>query len=127
MTAKLDDRDYATLLGAARVVLGGAALLAPRTAARAWFGPGALGRSTVAMRGLAARDIALGLGVLIALDEKAPVRGWLEAGALSDAGDAFATLVAAGDIPFGRWLLSLAASAGAMALGLRLASSLGRR
>jgi hypothetical protein len=41
-----------------------------------------------------ARDIGLGLGVLIALDRGAPVRGWLEASALVDGLDAAACLLA---------------------------------
>jgi hypothetical protein len=36
---------------------------------------------------LGARDLALGLGTVIALDRGKPVRGWLEGSALSDALD----------------------------------------
>ena len=41
-----------------------------------------------------ARDLALGLGVLAALDRDAPVRGWLEASAVVDGIDAAACLLA---------------------------------
>jgi hypothetical protein len=41
-----------------------------------------------------ARDLALGLGVLVALNRGAPVRGWLEASALVDGIDAAACLLA---------------------------------
>src|SRR5918995_853987 len=41
-----------------------------------------------------ARDLGLGLGVLVALDRGAPVRGWLEASAVVDGIDAAACLLA---------------------------------
>jgi hypothetical protein len=41
-----------------------------------------------------ARDLGLGLGVLLALDRGAPVRGWLEASAVVDGIDAGACLLA---------------------------------
>jgi hypothetical protein len=41
-----------------------------------------------------ARDLALGLGLLSALDHGAPVRGWLEASAVVDGIDAAACLLA---------------------------------
>jgi hypothetical protein len=41
-----------------------------------------------------ARDVALGLGLLSALDRGAPVRGWLEASALVDGIDVAACLLA---------------------------------
>lgn len=43
---------------------------------------------------LGARDVALGLGTVIALDRGAPVRGWLEGSALSDAADCLACILA---------------------------------
>jgi hypothetical protein len=41
-----------------------------------------------------ARDLGLGLGLLVALDRGAPVRGWLEASAVVDGIDAVACLLA---------------------------------
>jgi hypothetical protein len=41
-----------------------------------------------------ARDLALGLGVLVALKRGAPVRGWLEASAVVDGVDATACVLA---------------------------------
>jgi hypothetical protein len=41
-----------------------------------------------------ARDLGLGLGVLLALDRGAPVRGWLEVSAVVDGIDAGACLLA---------------------------------
>jgi hypothetical protein len=74
--------------------------LAPALAARAWIGvDGARGAVKPLTQGFGARDLALGLGVVIALDRGAPVRGWLEASALADAGDLAGTLLAGGSIP----------------------------
>jgi hypothetical protein len=42
---------------------------------------------------MGARDVALGLGMLIALENDGQVRGWLEASALADAGDAASTIL----------------------------------
>jgi len=68
-------------------------------------------------RGLGARDVALGAGALLALRHDAPVRGWLEAGGLADAGDALSMLLAFGRLPRRlRWaLLAAAASSVVMA------------
>jgi hypothetical protein len=64
-------------------------------------------------RALGARDVALGMGALVAMNREAPTRGWLEAGALADAGDVAATLLGWQSAPrFGRWLVLLAAGAG---------------
>ena len=38
-------------------------------------------------RAFGVRDLAIGLGAVIALDRGMPVRGWIEAGVLSDAVD----------------------------------------
>jgi hypothetical protein len=75
-------------------------------------------------RGMGARDIALGVGTLIALESGANPRGWLEAGALADAGDAIGTLAAWGDLPGLRRLLLLASEVGAALLGAQLAAAL---
>ncbi len=45
-------------------------------------------------RMLGARDIALGLGTVIALDRGKPVRGWLEGSALADTVDCVASVLA---------------------------------
>jgi hypothetical protein len=83
----MEPREVAVSLARGRIALGVAALLAPKLAARALFGGGA-GRGTAALtRMLGGRDLALGLGVVIALDRGAPVRGWLEACVLADTVD----------------------------------------
>ena len=70
-------------------------MLAPRLASRALgAGPDPRGTAPLLARMLGGRDIALGLGTVIALDRGKPVRGWLEASALSDVVDCLACLLA---------------------------------
>jgi hypothetical protein len=45
------------------------------------------------------RDVALGLGTVIAIDRGKPVRGWLEGAALADAVDCLACLLARKELP----------------------------
>jgi hypothetical protein len=64
---------------------------------------------------LGARDIALGLGTVIALDRGKPVRGWLEGSALADTVDCIACLLARED---------MSASAFGITAGLAAASAI---
>lgn len=112
-------RNAATALAGLRVVIGVVALALPRLALRPWVGaataeePG--GR--LLARSLGARDVALGVGAILADRHDAPVRGWIEAGALSDIGDFVATGIAFTRLPkLTRWGV-LAMTAGAIALG----------
>ena len=78
-----------------RIAIGVAAVAAPRLAARIMGGKRAAeGIAPLFARMLGARDIALGLGTVIALDRGKPVRGWLEGAALSDSVDCVACLLA---------------------------------
>ena len=82
-------------LGRGRIALGVVSLLAPQLVGRVIAGSEASGGgATLFARMVGARDIGLGLGVLIALDRGAPVRGWLEASALVDGIDVAACLLA---------------------------------
>ena len=92
---------------------------------RTWIADDARRRPVkVLARAFGARDLALGLGVVIALDRGAPVRGWIEAGALSDAIDTCASLLAGSSIPPAvRWPC-VALGAGSAALGAYLAPQL---
>ena len=83
-----------------RIAVGAAFFLAPGLAGRTWVGGDAARPSAKLLaRAFGVRDLALGLGVVIAIDRGAPVRGWLEASALSDAGDTVATLLGASAVP----------------------------
>jgi hypothetical protein len=113
-------RQGARAVAAGRVVLGLTALAWPSVPARPWVGEAAdsLG-ARVFGRALGARDLALGLGALAALQGSAadpgPASAWVAAGALSDALDVAASLASWRELPrVGRWLV--VASAGGAAL-----------
>jgi hypothetical protein len=111
-------------LAAGRVALGIALVAAPDAAARRWLGETSAddpGRQ-IAVRGLGARDVALGVGTLVALRGEGDVRRaahWLEAGAVADLADAASTAVAE-DLDVSRATgVVVALSAAALGLGLR--------
>ena len=107
-------------VAAGRVALGLAALAWPSVPARPWVGAAADDLAArVFGRALGARDVALGLGALAALQLPAAGPGsasaWVAAGALSDALDVAASLASWHDLPrVTRWLV--VASAGGAAL-----------
>jgi hypothetical protein len=110
----MEPRDIAVGIARARIGLGVAALLAPGLASRAMFGRGGSRPATrLLARMVGGRDIALGLGVVIALDRGAPVRGWLEASALADSVDLTACVIARDQIPRGTAVGAAVSAAGA--------------
>ena len=111
------DRQAVRLLALLRLGLGVVAIVAPSVPARPWIGDDASRSSTKTLaRALGARDVALGLGTLLADRHGAPVRGWLEGSALADAGDAIATLIGWRSRPrIGRVAVLAAATGGAAA------------
>jgi hypothetical protein len=124
MTMDMDDKDYARLLGLARVVLGTGFLLMPGRSLRMAWGIDADPAVAAVMRGMGGRDLALGVGLLASLDDGGRARGWLEAGALADASDALGTVLAWSSLPRWRRLLIVGSAAGAAWLGLQLAGEL---
>jgi hypothetical protein len=121
----------ARTVAAGRVVLGLTALAWPSVPARPWVGAAADDLAArVFGRALGARDLALGLGALTALQRLPAERGsacaWVAAGALSDALDVVASLSSWRELPRrGRWLVissasgaALTGAAGALAVGL---------
>lgn len=98
---KDDARRWACWLSYARIGLGVSALVTPRLPSTPWVGDVEARRPAVKLfaRSLGARDVALGLGPVLALRRDAPVRGWVEAGGLADAGDLVGTLMAWRDLP----------------------------
>ena len=114
-------RHGARAVAAGRVALGVTALAWPAVPARPWVGGGAADgvAARVFGRALGARDLALGLGALAALDGPAADPGaaslWVAAGALSDALDVAASVASWRELPrVTRWLV--AASAGGAAV-----------
>lgn len=78
-----------------RIAIGVVSLLAPAFVGSTMTGRDGSGGGTILfVRMLGARDLGIGLGVLMALERGAPVRGWLEASALVDGIDAGACLFA---------------------------------
>ena len=74
----MDARDLARGLAGGRIAIGVVSLLAPGPVGRAMMGPeGNPGGTRLLLRVVGARDLALGLGVLAALDRDALVHGWL--------------------------------------------------
>jgi len=120
-----DRRPFATAIALTRVVLGLAAVAAPGPAGRAWIGPGASGRDrAVILRALGGRDVALGVGALLALRAGREARRWLLMGAISDLVDTAASAAGFGALPERRRWLVLAASGGAACAGAFLGSTL---
>ena len=113
-------RRGAVTVAAGRVALGLTALAWPSVPARPWVGAAADDLAAqVFGRALGARDLALGLGAMAALQGPAAEPGsacaWVAAGALSDALDVAASLASWRELPrVTRWLV--AASAGGAAL-----------
>ena len=116
-------RRLALTVAGLRVALGAVALAAPDLALRPWVGAGHGPERRVLARSLGARDVALGLGALVAGRRRAPLRGWVEAGSLADTGDVLATALAFGRLPRRGRLLVLGAAAGAAAAGALVAPS----
>jgi hypothetical protein len=91
----MEARTLAVGLAGGRVAIGVASILAPGVVGRAMMGPdGDSGGTRLFLRAVGARDLALGLGVLAALNREAPVRGWLRASATADGLDAAGCLLA---------------------------------
>jgi hypothetical protein len=117
-------RRGAVAVAAGRVAIGVIALAWPAGPARPWVGASADDLAVrVFGRALGARDIALGLGALGALQrpaagagEASSARAWVAAGAVSDALDVVASLAAWRDLPrAGRWLVAATAGGAALA------------
>ena len=91
----MEERDLAVSLAGGRIAIGVVSLLAPGVVARTMTGrDGSEGGTRLFARMVGARDLGLGLGLLVALNRGAPVRGWLEASAVVDGIDATTCLLA---------------------------------
>jgi len=119
----MDAKRIATVHAAGRAMVGAALVVAPRAATAGWIGKDAnRAPVTVVARALGVRDSVVGLGVLRTLGDAEAARPWVAAGLVADAVDLGATLavrdklptqgaaavsvVAAGSVLLGAWLLS---------------------
>jgi hypothetical protein len=136
-------RRGATAVAASRVGVGFVALGAPLLVSRSWVGPSGDGPpGTVLGRALGSRDLALGLGALIALRRQASATGqpsvwpaaasaarsgaavWVGMAALADGFDLWTTARSWDELPaVKRWLVALS-SGGAAAVGAAATVSL---
>jgi len=122
----MEPERIAALSALGRIAIGTTALAAPGLVGRLWLGAGGSGpEAKLLMRALGARDLALGIGLRAALKHGAPVRGWLEGGALADAVDCGATLAARGSLPPVGRLLVAGIAGSAVVTGTWLARTLG--
>lgn len=110
-----------------RTGFGAGMLLTPGLTLRSWMGQGADSPGArVAVRAAGIRDLALGIGTVLAADhgDDDELRRWLLFGAASDAVDALATFVAARRISTPKALMVVAAAGGAAYAGWRVAARL---
>ena len=115
---KVQARQLAETVAWGRIAIGITALVAPTVPLRPWVGRDFAWqpRAKLLARSLGARDLALGIGVILALRHDGPVRGWVEGSGVADAGDCLSTLLAFGKLPkAGRWLVLLSAAGAAAA------------
>ena len=116
------DEDLARGLAWLRVLAGMLLFVMPKLGTRGWTGERSEDAPTeLAVRGMGVRDVAIGAGLLTALERGAPARGWLEAGAMVDAGDALGTLFSWRGMGKPRGVFWFLTEAGSAVLGLSLA------
>lgn len=122
----MDPLSQARAMAIARIGIGVVLSVAPRVLLRPWVGKGDASRPATRMlsRSVGARDIALGVGALMAINHDAPVRGWLEAGVMSDAGDVFGILAASRGLPTFGVVAGVGAAVGAAVAGRRAVAAL---
>ena len=120
----MEDTSVAMMQARGRIAIGVAAVAAPGLATRVMGSRRrSQGLAPLFARMLGGRDIALGLGTVIALDRGKPVRGWLEGAALADAVDLVACVLARESMS----LRAFAASAGLGGASALLGVVLSRR
>lgn len=121
----MEDRDVARLLAWGRIGLGAAGAVMPSAFVRLWTGRIAPAFPTnMATRGLAVRDIAIGVGILGALGGDGRVKPWLQASAAADVADAAGTVTSMKELGALRSIGLLGLELGAAVVGLALADSL---
>jgi hypothetical protein len=120
----MDDAKIALALARGRIGFGIAAVVFPGLTARLLGGRKATGVEPLLARMVGARDLTLGLGAVIALDRGAPVRGWIEGAAVSDAVDAAASLLAKKRMSPRAFRATIALASGSAALGVYLSRRL---
>lgn len=122
-TTRLDagrSRRLALVNAAGRCSFGLGALLMPALALRPWLGAARDDPwARMLARALGCRDLAIGVGTLLAGRQGLPLRLWVLSAGLADAGDLAVTLGRFSELPrAGRWAVLLAATGGVVTAGL---------
>ncbi len=121
----MEDTTIALFHARFRIAVGVAAVAAPGLVNRALGGTSkSAGLAPLFVRMLGGRDVALGLGTVVALDHGAPVRGWIEGSALADTGDCLASVLARAQMTPLAFGATFAMSAASAILGIGLARRL---
>jgi hypothetical protein len=109
----VDPKDSARAVAIGRIVFGVAFMLAPGLTGRVWIGEEATRPPVkILTTAIGARDLAMGIGVLMAMGRGKPARGWLEGIALTDALDFTAALLGRARLPTAQRRIVLALAAG---------------
>ena len=121
-----DPLTTARTLAVGRTLVGIVALLAPKKVGRLFLGSNIADApaGTTVVRTIGGRDLALGLGLLVADRRKRPLRGWIEAGVLVDALDAVVAAFASRGVPFLSRVLLFFLAAGSATSGIIAANGL---
>jgi hypothetical protein len=107
-----------------RIAIGIAAVAVPGAVRKLAADGEAGGLVSPLARMLGGRDIALGLGTVVALDHGTPVRGWLEGAALADTIDCVASVIARDDMTPRAFRATAGLAAASAILGVVLARRL---
>ena len=124
----MNERDLAKSYAGGRVVIGLVLLLFPRRALQGLWGKAAAGAPAVTFLGrlVGVRDVIIGAGAIAAMQQEdgAALRPWMTYGAMADATDAVATLLAWRHLPRWKRLGVLLMAGGGAATGGYLMTSL---
>ena len=121
----MDARTLARAQAAGRVVLGAGLVFTPQLLTRGWLGRDSRRSGAVVLSAATgARDIALGGGLLAAVQNGSSARPWLLGGLLADTADLIATTRHRDGLPLAGVLSVGAIAAGSAALSLWLQSEL---
>ena len=115
----------ALFVGALRLGIGSALVVAPKFAGGVWIGENAGGKGIeVFARAIGARDVVLGARTLAAVRGEAPARHWLKLGFAADAADAAATVFAFKSLTGVRRIVMPLIAAAVAAIGYTAANQL---
>jgi hypothetical protein len=118
-------RTLARLQAIGRLVAGGGLTFAPAVVAGGWVGGVADKRDGQLLAiGLGARDVAIALGTLRALQSRRDAAAWLRAGLVADTADLLATLRARESLPPLALPAVVAIAGGSVLLGAYLQTAL---